>query len=114
MQVTLTIVRDSGQSGQVNVQYTTTSSVAEDDADFIATSGWVTFSSNQNEATVSVLIINDDLPEPPEVFYVNLTRVELIFPTWDSYNFILFHCNILKTLLEKALLQSRSKGKRQW
>ena len=83
-QVSITVMRHFGLEGQVRVFYTTTPGTAssEPDAnqDFKATSGWLTFATNQAEKLISVKVMDDATAEPPETFFVNLTRVELQYP----------------------------------
>ena len=83
-QISITVVRHFGMEGQVRVFYTTTpggaSSEPDANQDFQATSGWLTFASNEVEKLISVKILDDAIAEPPETFYVNLTQVELQYP----------------------------------
>ena len=83
-QVSLIVKRKFGVEGQVRVFYTTTPATASSELDatqdFVATSGWLTFASDQTEKLISVQIVDDSMAEPPETFYVNLTQVELQYP----------------------------------
>ena len=76
--------RNYGSVGSVRVFFTTSpgSATASPDAgeDFVSAAGWVSFSSRETEKRVAVTIIDDSRAERPETFYVNLTRVELLYP----------------------------------
>lgn len=80
-QVTLTVTRNFGQSGQVRVRYATSPNTAEEYTDYEPSSGWLTFSNNQRQQALSMQITNDMMAEAPETFYVNLTEIRLEFPT---------------------------------
>ncbi|XP_015216090.2 adhesion G-protein coupled receptor V1 isoform X1 [Lepisosteus oculatus] len=76
--VNITVLRSQGHIGSVLVWYQTTSGSAESDSDFTAVSGQLLFLPSVSVHTVPVEILNDDLPEGPEQFYLNITRAELV------------------------------------
>ncbi|XP_041376199.1 adhesion G-protein coupled receptor V1-like [Gigantopelta aegis] len=83
--VTVEVVRRDGSSGQVRVQYTTTSGTAIANEDFFETAGTLMFENGMNSQNIGVTIRPDDKPEGAEYFYVNLTAVELVYPTTNDY-----------------------------
>ena len=62
------------------VTYTTTPGTAEVNKDFYGTSGTLTFEHEQKQRNVEITIQQDDLPEGPEMFYLNLTSARLSIP----------------------------------
>ncbi|MBL8267956.1 Calx-beta domain-containing protein [Steroidobacter sp.] len=69
----ISVLRTGGTNGAVSVQYRTVSGTATAGDDFVADTGTVTF--NDGEAgpkTVTVQIIDDDVYEEDETFYVEL------------------------------------------
>ena len=73
-------MRRDGSSGQVRVQYTTTSGTAVANEDFFETTGTLMFENGVGQQNIIVTIRPDDTPEGAEYFYVNLTSVELVYP----------------------------------
>ncbi len=66
------------------MHYTTTPDTAHsdlaEDPDFYGVSGWLGFNDGESRKTFTVSLVDDSLPEGPETFFANLTRVELVFP----------------------------------
>lgn len=77
-QVNVTVVRSMGTFGSVWVTYQTASSVAVSGVDFTEASGRLLFSPGQTTRDVTLSIRDDDLPEGPEEFYLNIITVELL------------------------------------
>jgi hypothetical protein len=69
--VTVTVELDMPSSEEVNVNYATSDNTATHGTDYEAKSGKLTFAPSITSQTFSVPILNDDLPEPPEL--INLT-----------------------------------------
>ncbi|XP_030633613.1 adhesion G-protein coupled receptor V1 [Chanos chanos] len=83
--ITLSIVRDQGSSGDIVVYYTTRPALAQlpvnqatEDQDYISKDSTVIMKENATVALVTISILPDELPELAESFLVNLTRVELL------------------------------------
>uniref|UniRef100_A0A8K9V586 Adhesion G-protein coupled receptor V1 n=1 Tax=Oncorhynchus mykiss TaxID=8022 RepID=A0A8K9V586_ONCMY len=81
--VNVTVVRSMGRFGSVWVTYQTAGSVAVSGVDFTSASGRLLFGPGQTTRGVTLSIHDDDLPEGPEEFYLNITTVELLN---DRYN----------------------------
>ncbi|XP_036383544.1 LOW QUALITY PROTEIN: adhesion G-protein coupled receptor V1 [Megalops cyprinoides] len=80
----VTVLRYMGTFGTVWLYYETVSSVAVSGSDFLRTSGRLLFGPSVAARWVSVEILDDALPEGPEEFYLNITRVELLNDSnWD-------------------------------
>ncbi|XP_032873159.1 adhesion G-protein coupled receptor V1 [Amblyraja radiata] len=77
---TLHIQRLFGFRGnETKLTYSTTAGSAKPDEDFECIQrGELVFTSHQTEATIDLLIINDHIPEPDEVFYLNLSSIEVL------------------------------------
>ena len=91
MTVNLTIKRMSGTQGVVRVNYSSTGGNASPNEDYVSLMGAVVFSEGQKNATVSLMVLDDDKPEAAETIMVNLTNVQLVgghpvFP--GRFNFI--------------------------
>ncbi|XP_076853827.1 adhesion G-protein coupled receptor V1 [Brachyhypopomus gauderio] len=83
--ITLSIVRDQGASGNVVVHYTTRPALslppanqATDGQDYIAKQATVIMMENATVVLVTITILPDDIPELAETFLVNITYVELL------------------------------------
>ncbi|XP_026994314.2 adhesion G-protein coupled receptor V1 isoform X1 [Tachysurus fulvidraco] len=83
--ITLSIVRDQGASGNVMVHYTTRSALslapinqASEGQDFVAKQARVIMMENATVVLVTITILPDDIPELAETFLVNITGVELM------------------------------------
>ena len=83
-QISISVQRNFGSSGQIRVSYTTVDGSAISlfglQRDFEATSGRLFFGNGQNGQSLTVNIMNDILAEGPEEFYINLTSIELLDP----------------------------------
>lgn len=80
--VPLSVARHRGTTGTVRVNFTTwdraTVGMAEPRADYIPHRGSLVFSSGQEMANITVLVLDDVIPEAEETIVVNLTSVELL------------------------------------
>lgn len=78
MTVNLTIKRMSGSQGVVRVNYSSTGGNASPNEDYVPLMGAVVFNDGQTNATVSLMVLDDDKPEAAESIMVNLTNVQLV------------------------------------
>ncbi|XP_019908355.3 adhesion G-protein coupled receptor V1 isoform X2 [Esox lucius] len=76
--VSVTVVRSRGTLGSVWVSYQTVGGAAVSGLDFTRASGRLLFGPGQIARNVTLSIHDDDLPEGPEEFYLNVTAVELL------------------------------------
>ncbi|XP_048838820.1 adhesion G-protein coupled receptor V1 [Brienomyrus brachyistius] len=82
--VNITMLRSKGTFNSVLLSYQTVSNTAISGLDFVPAMGQLLFGPGVTLQTVSLEILDDDLPEGPEVFYVNITQVELLNNSnWD-------------------------------
>ncbi|MBN3308256.1 GPR98 protein, partial [Amia calva] len=86
--VTVTVVRSRGSFGSVQLWYQTSSGTAKNVSDFRALSGQLVFGSGVAVQNISVDILDDDLPEGPEEFYLNITRVELLNASGSNFTLL--------------------------
>lgn len=70
---TLTIQLSAATTAPVTVQYATAAGTASAATDFVAATGTATIPAGSTTATISVVIVDNNLNEPTELFYVNLT-----------------------------------------
>lgn len=73
-------MRRSGLNGKVFVTYKTWAGTAKPHEDFYPEEGTLTFQHGQNQLFIDVQLKQDDLPEGPESFYLNLTSARLVEP----------------------------------
>ncbi|XP_051546873.1 adhesion G-protein coupled receptor V1 isoform X1 [Myxocyprinus asiaticus] len=74
----VTIVRSMGLFGSVWVSYHTEGRTAISGQDFGQSSGRVLFNPGETSRVITLTILDDDLPEGPEDFFLNITLVELL------------------------------------
>lgn len=67
------VVRGGDLTGEVTVQYTTEDGSAEAGSDYMTAKGTLTFRHGETEKTFSVQVIDDDVFEEDEHFYVRLS-----------------------------------------
>ena len=72
--VTVTVVRDGGSSGAVTVDYNTDDDGALAGLDYTGVSGTLAFADGETEKTIVVPILDDDLAEQDERFWMYLTN----------------------------------------
>uniref|UniRef100_A0A3B4G959 Adhesion G-protein coupled receptor V1 n=1 Tax=Pundamilia nyererei TaxID=303518 RepID=A0A3B4G959_9CICH len=75
--VNVSIIRSFGNEGSVLVTYESSSSTALSGLDFAPASGQLLLTPGQKLQQVALHILDDSLPEGPEVFFVNITAVAL-------------------------------------
>ena len=84
-QISLTVERKFGSLGQVRLGFATSpgtaSSIIDNQQDFRAQAGHLTFTPGQSRKTISIGLVNDVLAEGPEDFFVNIISIELQQPT---------------------------------
>ena len=76
-QVNLTVSRGKGRNGQIQVAYSTEPGTATENQDFLPSAGILTFPAGVDTQTIMIYILQDNLSEGPEDFFVNLTSVKL-------------------------------------
>ncbi|KAM9822621.1 adhesion G-protein coupled receptor V1 isoform 2-T2 [Syngnathus typhle] len=83
--LTLSIVREHGSSGEVEIHYETRPALyqppanqASADQDYVAKDGTLIMTEGATVAIVTITILPDDIPELSESFLVNLTSVKLV------------------------------------
>ncbi|MED6250420.1 Adhesion G-protein coupled receptor V1 [Ataeniobius toweri] len=76
--VNVTVIRSYGSLGSVLVTYETSGYTAVSGMDFVAASGRLLFTPGQTSQEVTLHIQDDTLPEGPELFFVNITNVDLV------------------------------------
>ncbi|KAM8865111.1 adhesion G-protein coupled receptor V1 isoform 2-T2 [Synchiropus picturatus] len=76
--VNATVARSSGSLGSVWVTYQTSGVTAIGGEDFSPASGRLLFKPAQTSHQVSVRIIDDEIAEGPEMFFLNITAVALM------------------------------------
>ncbi|CAH1797156.1 unnamed protein product [Owenia fusiformis] len=87
-QVSVTVERGAGLVGQVRVAFSTVDGEAEAGQDFDGSSGSITFDQGQQRQSIIISILDDDKPEGPEHFYVNLTSAELQSHSDNNYTML--------------------------
>ncbi|XP_062238571.1 adhesion G-protein coupled receptor V1 [Platichthys flesus] len=76
--VNVTVGRSWGSLGSVWVTYQTSGDTAVSGEDFAPASGRLLFSPGQTSQQVTLRIEDDRVPEGPEMFFFNITDVELV------------------------------------
>ncbi|XP_040899032.1 adhesion G-protein coupled receptor V1 [Toxotes jaculatrix] len=76
--VNVTVNRSLGSLGSVWVTYRTSGDTAVSGVDFAPASGRLLFTPGQTSQQVTLYIQDDSLPEGPEMFFLNITEVELV------------------------------------
>ncbi len=71
--IILTVNRTDGSNGQVSVKYATVEGTALEGHDFVKTSGTLVFGDGETSATITIPLLIDQEPEPPEYFKVVLS-----------------------------------------
>nr|XP_046243039.1 adhesion G-protein coupled receptor V1 [Scatophagus argus] len=75
--VNVTVSRTLGSLGSVWVTYQTSGNTAVSGVDFAPASGRLLFAPGQTSQEVTLHIQDDSLPEGPEMFFLDITEVEL-------------------------------------
>lgn len=82
--VNLTIKRMGGTQGVVTVNFSSINQntpnmrMASPNVDYISIAGAVMFNEGQRNATVTLVLLDDDTPEDAETVMVNITNVQLV------------------------------------
>uniref|UniRef100_A0A3P8TGE6 Adhesion G-protein coupled receptor V1 n=1 Tax=Amphiprion percula TaxID=161767 RepID=A0A3P8TGE6_AMPPE len=74
----VTLNRSFGSLGSVWLTYETSGNTAISGLDFVPASGRILFTPGQTTQQVTLRILDDSLPEGPEMFFINITEVELV------------------------------------
>ena len=86
------IERHYGNSGEVQVYYQTSPGTAlpltSSHPDYHSASGWVLFQKEEIQKSVTITLLDDDIAEGPEHFYVNLTQIQLVSPRYSIYSYL--------------------------
>lgn len=73
--VTVTVTRTGGSNGAITVTYTTANGTATAPSDYAASTGTVTFAAGDTAPkTITIPIVSDSIPEPPETFTLSLSN----------------------------------------
>ena len=87
IQVSVVVERHFGDIGLVQVNYQTSPGTAQSNGmsnpDYISASDWIRFDDGQIKKVITIALIDDNDPEGPEYFYVNITGTELIMPRYE-------------------------------
>ncbi len=73
-QVTITVERVNGSSGQVSVQYAASGYSAQPNEDFIPASGTLTFGDGETQKSFTLTVLNDFIAEGREQVFVALSQ----------------------------------------
>ena len=73
---TLTVTMNQQIDTTVTVDFETQNGSALNDADYASTSGTLTFNPGETTQTIHLTILEDNLNEQPESFFVNLTNLQ--------------------------------------
>lgn len=73
-EVSIQLTREEGSSGDVSIDYSTVAESAGENSDFIPVSGTLHFVGGEKVKTMSVNIIDDNLEEGQESFWVKFTN----------------------------------------
>ncbi len=71
---TLNVNRTNGSTGTVTVHYATADNTANAPSDYTSTSGTLTFNDGEMSKTITVPIIDDNIPEGTETFTLTLSN----------------------------------------
>jgi hypothetical protein len=73
--LSITVTRTGGSYGSVTIDYESIDGTAISGTDFVATSGTLTFGDGVTSQTISIPILDDELPESEESFSLRLLNV---------------------------------------
>lgn len=77
-QANITVVRSHGHYGQVRLWYQVLNGTAVEGMDFVVMVRELTFEPNETMKTLFTEIYDDDIPEGPEDFSIEIAHVELL------------------------------------
>lgn len=72
--LSLNVTLNDPATQPITVNYTLVNHTAHSDNDFTAQSGQLTYNVDENSKTITIAILDDNLYEPPEDFYLNLSN----------------------------------------
>jgi uncharacterized repeat protein (TIGR03803 family) len=72
-EVTLTVVRTGGAGGTISIPYATSDGTAKAPADYVATSGTLTFGPGVTSQTITIPLVTYDVHHADATFYVTLS-----------------------------------------
>ena len=103
IQINIQVIRQYGKNNIVMVSYTTTPGTAEAYTDFFPKADTLDFQHGQNQKNIEITLEQDDIPEGPEMFYINITSVRRIIPRFViKYSFINYYIsNKILSMVEK-------------
>uniref|UniRef100_UPI00398F1058 adhesion G-protein coupled receptor V1 isoform X2 n=1 Tax=Pristiophorus japonicus TaxID=55135 RepID=UPI00398F1058 len=84
-QANITIVRSHGSLGRVRLWYQTYNGTALGDIDFTSKSGQLLFEPGEQTQWIPIDILDDNTPEGPEDFFVNILKVELLSDSFHDF-----------------------------
>uniref|UniRef100_A0AAV2MS74 Staphylococcus aureus surface protein A n=1 Tax=Knipowitschia caucasica TaxID=637954 RepID=A0AAV2MS74_KNICA len=84
--VNVTVTRSSGALGSVLLSYETTGITAVSGVDFKPASAQLLFNAGQTSQHITVYINDDNEPEGPEMFVLNITKVEVAISSDVDYS----------------------------
>ena len=73
-EIQVTVIRDGGSSGDVTIDYATEDDAAVAGLDYSAVSGTLIFADGETEATITVPILDDEIAEESELFWMYLSN----------------------------------------
>ncbi|XP_062371958.1 adhesion G-protein coupled receptor V1 [Sardina pilchardus] len=76
--VNVTVVRSAGSLGSVMLNFVTFNGAADGGQDFAPLSGQLLFGPGETSRELIMEILDDDVPEGPEDFYINITEVAVV------------------------------------
>ncbi|XP_015282612.1 PREDICTED: G-protein coupled receptor 98 [Gekko japonicus] len=79
----ITVVRSYGHYGEIRIWYQVLNGTAVEGIDFAVMLGELTFEPNETMKTLFTEIHDDDIPEGPEDFSIEITQVELLGSGFD-------------------------------
>ncbi|XP_041926588.1 adhesion G-protein coupled receptor V1 [Alosa sapidissima] len=76
--VNVTVVRSAGSLGSVMLNFLTFNGTADGGQDFAPLSGQLLFGPGETSRDLIMEILDDEIPEGPEDFYINITEVAVV------------------------------------
>ncbi|XP_078413685.1 adhesion G-protein coupled receptor V1 [Cetorhinus maximus] len=84
-QANVTIVRSHGSLGRVRLWYQTYNGTALGGMDFTSKSGQLLFESREQIQWIPIEILDDNIPEGPEHFFISILKVELLSDSFHDF-----------------------------
>lgn len=113
--VAVTVTRNDGSQGSVNVNYTTANGTAQSGVDYTAVSGTLTFAAGETSKTILVPITNDNASRGYRTFTVNLALPTggAVLRSPSSANVTIIDDEVVSTGSGSMRLESSSYSARQ-